>query len=133
MNQSKIVKTLARRAMVSWREQPTQYDIEALRANIERVGLVIRVRWAIVAMLAAFSVVAAFVYGMYSDLDVLVRNMTIPAVALIFVLLYNGLYQATYRKVGNVSFLNQAQLLFDAVVVAVRPTIIGSASVGSMP
>ena len=119
VNQSKIVKTLARRAMVSWREQPTQYDIEALRANIERVGLVIRVRWAIVAMLAAFSVVAAFVYGMYSDLDVLVRNMTIPAVALIFVLLYNGLYQATYRKVGNVSFLNQAQLLFDAVVVAV--------------
>lgn len=113
------MKTLARSAVVSWREQPTQYDIEALRANVERVGLVIRVRWAIVAMLAVFSVVAALVYGMSSDLDVLISNMTVPALALIFVLLYNGLYQATYRKAGNVSFLNQAQLLFDCVVVAV--------------
>lgn len=119
MNQSKIVKTLARSAVVSWREQPTQYDIEALRANIERVGLVIRVRWALVAMLAGFSVVAAFVYGLSSDIDVLIKNMTIPALALIFVLLYNGFYQATYRKVGNIAFLNQAQLLFDAIVVAV--------------
>lgn len=118
MNQSRIVKTLARGAVVSWREQPTQYDIEALRANIERVGLVIRVRWALVAMLAGFSVVAAFVYGLSSDLDILIRNMTVPAVALIFVLLYNGMYQATYRRVGNIAFLNHAQLLFDAIVVA---------------
>lgn len=119
MNQGRIVKTLARSAVVSWREQPTQYDIEALRANIERVGLVIRVRWALVAMLAGFSVVAAFVYGLSSDLDILIRNMTVPAVTLIFVLLYNGMYQATYRKVGNVAFINQAQLLFDVIVVAV--------------
>lgn len=119
MNQSKIVRTLARSAVVSWREQPTQYDIEALRANIERVGLVIRVRWALVAMLAGFSVVAAFVYGLSSDLDILIRNMTVPAVTLIFVLLYNGMYQATYRKVGNVAFINHAQLLFDVIVVAV--------------
>lgn len=119
MNQNRLVKTLARSAVVSWREQPTQYDIEALRANIERVGLVIRVRWAIVAMLSVFSVVAALVYGMSADLDILIKNMTIPAVALIFVLLYNGLYQATYRKVGNVAFLNHAQLLFDSLVVAV--------------
>lgn len=119
MNQSRIIKTLARGAVVSWREQPTQYDIEALRANIERVGLVIRIRWSLVAMLAGFSVIAALVYGMSSDLELLIRNMTIPAVALIFVLLYNGLYQATYRKVGNIAYLNHAQLLFDVVVVAV--------------
>jgi diguanylate cyclase (GGDEF)-like protein len=119
VNQNRLLKTLARSAVVSWREQPTQYEIEALRANIERVGLVIRVRWAIVAALALFSVVAALVYGLSSDIDVLIRNMTIPAVALMFVLLYNGLYQQTYRKVGNVAFLNQAQLLLDSVVVAV--------------
>jgi diguanylate cyclase (GGDEF)-like protein len=119
VNQNRIVKTLARSAVVSWREQPTQYDIEALRANIERVGLVIRVRWAIVAMLAIFSMVAAVVFGMSADLYLLVRNMMIPAAALVFVLLYNGLYQATYRKVGNIAFLNQAQLLFDSIVVAV--------------
>lgn len=119
MNQNKIAKTLARTAVVSWREQPTQYDIEALRANLERVGLVIRVRWAIVAMLAGYSVVAASIYGLSTDRDVLVRNMTIPAIALIFVLMYNGFYQITYRRVANIAFLNQAQLLFDAIVVTV--------------
>ncbi len=119
MNQSRIAKTLARTAVVSWREQPTQYDIEALRANLERVGLVIRVRWAIVAMLAGYSVVAASIYGLSTDRDVLIRNMTIPAIALIFVLMYNGFYQITYRRVANIAFLNQAQLLFDAIVVTV--------------
>ncbi len=105
--------------MVSWREQPTQYDIEALRANVERVGLVIRVRWALVAVLSAFSVLAALVYGGATGTDILIDNMIIPAIALIFVLMYNSLYQVTYRKVGNIAYLNQAQLLFDAIVVTV--------------
>lgn len=119
MNQSKLTKAVARTAVVTWREQPTQYDIEALRANVERVGLVIRVRWAIVAVLALYSAAAASIYGLTTDPNVLVRNMPVPAIALIFVLLYNGLYQITYRKVGNIAFLNQAQLLFDAIVVTV--------------
>lgn len=119
MNQSRIAKTLARTAVVSWREQPTQYEIEALRANLERVGLVIRVRWVIVAALAGFSVVAALVYGSSVDFDQLVQNMTIPAIALLFVLMYNGFYEMTLRKVGNVAFLNQAQLIFDIIVATV--------------
>lgn len=119
MNQSRIAKTLARTAVVSWRDEPTQYDIEALRGNMHRVGLVIRVRWAIVAMLAGYSVVAALIYGVSTDMDVLVRNMTIPAIALIFVIMYNGFYQILYRKVANLAFLNQAQLLFDTIVVTV--------------
>lgn len=119
MNHSKLTKVLARTAMVSWREQPTQYDIEALRANVERVGLVIRVRWAIVAVLALYSTIAASIFSVTSDPDVLLRNMPVPALALIFVLMYNGLYQITYKKVGNIAFLNLAQLLFDAIVVTV--------------
>lgn len=119
MNQSRIAKTLARTAVVSWRDEPTQYDIEALRGNMQRVGLVIRVRWAIVATLAGYSVVAASIYGLSTDMDVLVKNMTIPAIALIFVIMYNGFYQIVYRKVANIAFLNQAQLLFDTIVVTV--------------
>lgn len=119
MNQSRIAKTLARTAVVSWRDQPTQYDIEALRANLERVGLVIRVRWVIVAALAVFSVVAALVYGSSVAFDQLISNMTIPAIALLFVLMYNGFYEITLRKVGNVAFLNQAQLVFDIAVTTV--------------
>ena len=119
MIHSRIAKTLARGAVVSWREQPTQYDIEALRSNVERVRLVIRVRWAIVAVLAIFSVFGASVFATSTDLDSLIRNMTIPAIALIFVLMYNGFYQAVLPKVANVAFLNQAQLLFDMLVATV--------------
>ncbi|MHB1341308.1 MAG: GGDEF domain-containing protein [Coriobacteriia bacterium] len=119
MNQSRIAKALARTAVVSWREQPTQYDIEALRANIERVGLVIRVRWAIVTALAVFSVVAAGVYGTAVPVSEFRQNMVIPALALVFVLGYNAFYQWTYRRVGNVAFLNQAQLIFDIIVTTV--------------
>lgn len=119
MNQSRIAKALARTAIVSWREKPTQYDIEALRANVERVGLVIRVRWAIVAALAVFSTVAAFVYSRAVPFEQFIANMTIPAFALVFVLGYNAFYQITYRRVGNVAFLNQAQLIFDIIVTTV--------------
>lgn len=119
LNQSKFAKALARTAVVSWREQPTQYEIEALRANIERVGLVIRVRWAIVTALAVFSVVAAAVYGTAVPLSEFRHNMVVPALALVFVLGYNAFYQMTYRKVGNVAFLNQAQLIFDILVTTV--------------
>lgn len=119
MKQSRFAKALARTAVVSWRENPTQYDIEALRANIERVGLVIRVRWAIVAALSIFSVVAAYVYAREVPFTQFTRNMTIPALALCFVLGYNTVYQMTYRKVGNVAFLNQAQLMFDIIFTTV--------------
>lgn len=117
--QSRLAKALARTAVVSWREHPTQYDIESLRANIERVGLVIRVRWAIVAALSIFSVVAAYVYAQEVPFNQFVANMTVPAFALVFVMSYNTFYQMTYRKVGNVSFLNHAQLIFDILVTTV--------------
>lgn len=117
--QNKIAKVLARTAVVSWREQPTQYEIEALRANVERVGLVIRVRWAIVAALSVFSVVAAAFYGTAVPIEEFRQNMVVPAIALGFVLAYNAFYQVTYRKLGNVAFLNQAQLLFDILVTTV--------------
>ena len=119
MSQAKLARSFARRAVVSWREHPTQSDIEALRANIERVGLVIRVRWVIVAALALFSVIAGLVYSVSMPLGELAANMTVPAIALVFVLAYNAFYQRTYRKFGNIAYLNQAQLLFDILVVTV--------------
>jgi len=119
LNRSWIAKALMRTTIVSWREKPTQYDIEALRANTERVGLVIRVRWAIVIALTIFSVIGASIYARDVPFSLFVKNMTIPAVALLFVLAYNAAYQMTYRKVGNIAFLNQAQLVFDMVVTSV--------------
>ncbi|MDZ4167351.1 MAG: GGDEF domain-containing protein [Coriobacteriia bacterium] len=119
MGESRIAKTLARGAVVSWREQPTQYDIEALRANVARVRLVIQLRWGVVVALAIFSAIAASVYASSTDVAAFLADMKVPVAALVFVVAYNSFYQLTYRKVANIAFLNQAQLLFDVLVTTV--------------
>lgn len=119
MGANRLTKTLRRRLMVYSREQPNRYDIEALQANIERVGLVIRVRWALVAALTVFSVIGAGLYAMVIPIPELAHNMVTPAITLVFVLGYNTFYWRTYRRLGNIAILNHAQLLFDALVVTV--------------
>jgi len=116
---SRWAKMLQRRVMVSWRTQPTRYDIEAMQANIERVGLVIRVRWALVVALSIFSILGGWAYSLVIPAEDLAKNMAIPALALMFVLGYNVFYWKTYRRLGNIAVLNHAQLLFDALVVTV--------------
>lgn len=105
--------------MVSWREQPTRYDIEALQANIRRVGLVIRLRWALLVVLVVYSAFGGLAYASRMASGELFSRMIIPAIALGLVVLYNTFYQLTYKRLGNISPLNQAQLAFDALVVTV--------------
>jgi len=116
---TRFTKKLARQIMVSWRDEPTRYDIEALQANTRRVGLVIKVRWFEVAALAFFSLLAGWVYAMDFPWAELWPNMVVPALALVFVLFYNTFYQLTYKRLGNIAILNHAQLIFDVLVVTV--------------
>ncbi len=116
---SRLRKRLARAFMVSWREQPTRYDIEALQANIRRVGLVIRVRWVLIAVLALYSVLAAGLYATRMPISELASLMWIPAVALGFVVVYNTFYSLNYRRLGNIAVWNNLQLILDVAVVSV--------------
>lgn len=119
MRPIRLAKAVARGLRVTWRDEPTQHDIAALDANTRRVGLVIRLRWVLVLVLALFSVTATAVYTTAIPLEELASNLVIPGVALVFVLAYNTFYQATYRQLGNLAILNHAQLMFDVLVVAV--------------
>jgi diguanylate cyclase (GGDEF)-like protein len=103
--------------MVSWREQPTRYDIEAVQANTRRVGLVIRVRWALLIVLVVYSLLAGAAYITVISFSELVSRMAIPAIALGFVVLYNTFYQLNYKRFGNIAVWNNLQLALDAVVV----------------
>jgi diguanylate cyclase (GGDEF)-like protein len=105
--------------MVSWREQPTRYDIEALQANTRRVGLVIRVRWALLVVLVSYSLLAGAAYMTVMPVTELASRMLIPALALGFVALYNTFYQLNYRRLGNIALWNNLQLALDAIVVTV--------------
>lgn len=102
-----------------WRDQPSQSDIEAIEANIERVGLVIRLRWAIVGAIVVFSVLGVSIYAVGGQVGLLWRQMIIPAIALALVLVYNVFYQRAYRQFGNLAVFNVAQLLLDIAVVTV--------------
>jgi diguanylate cyclase (GGDEF)-like protein len=116
---NRFAKALIRSARVSWRERPTRYDIEALQTNIERVGLVIRIRWALVAVLSVFTLLGVWIYGSAVSWPELAPNIVVPALAVVFVCMYNTYYHLTYRRLGNIAFLNHAQLLFDVIVVTV--------------
>ena len=102
-----------------WRDQPSQTDIEELAANVERVGLVIRLRWAIVAAIAGFSVCGIGIYALAGQAPALAPRMIIPAGALLLVLVYNAYYQRTYRSFGNLAAFNAAALVLDILVVTV--------------
>ncbi len=105
--------------MVSWREQPTRYDIEAVHANTRRVGLVIRIRWALLIVLVVYSVLAGLAYTATLSIAELASRMLIPALALLFVVVYNTFYQLNYKRFGNIAVWNNLQLTLDAIVVTV--------------
>ena len=114
--------------MVSWREQPTRYDIEALQANIRRVGLVIRVRWVVIVVLVVFSIFGGAMYATRMSVAELASLMWIPALALGFVVLYNTFYALNYRRLGNIAVWNNLQLGLDALVVTVLVYFSGGAN-----
>lgn len=113
---------------MSWREQPTRYDIEALQANISRVGLVIRVRWLLILVLVAYSLLGSALYATRMPLIELAERMWVPSLALGFVVFYNTFYSMRYKQLGNIAVWNNLQLLLDALVVTVLVYFSGGAN-----
>lgn len=116
---TQMLKNVQRRLVVLSREQPNMSDIERLTANVERVGMVIRVRWALVGVLAVFSIAAAMVYSLDASVKGFVSSLFVPALALAFVLVYNTFFQLTYRRFANIAVFNQLQLTLDILVTTV--------------
>ena len=119
MTPTRLRKRIERALKVSWREQPTRYDIEAVQANTRRVGLVIRIRWALLIVLVVYSALAGLAYTASLSIAELAARMFIPAMALVFVVMYNTFYQLNYKRFGNIAVWNNLQLTLDAIVVTV--------------
>ncbi len=119
MQPGRFNKALQRRLTIMWRDQPSQGDIEELAANVERVGLVIKLRWATVAAIAVFSGLGIGIYGLAGQAPALAPRMVIPGFALLLVLVYNSYFQRTYRNFGNLAVFNTVQLVLDILVVTV--------------
>jgi diguanylate cyclase (GGDEF)-like protein len=100
---------------------PTTDELEWLKESRERVGMVIRARWAILAILAGYAVYAFFFYRHETAdaLRVKPLHQAVAVGAFLFAVAYNAWYRYTYQWFSRIRQLNQAQLLFDLVFVTV--------------
>lgn len=124
----RIWKRLDRSMKVSWREQPTRHDVAAVKEHRDKMALVIRTRWQILAVLFAYVAGLVLLNRTTAPADEVVHG-TVPLICLIVaVLLFNTLYQLTYRRLSNLAFLNWTQLVVDMVFVALLVYFTGGAS-----
>jgi len=100
-------------------EVPTSEELLLLNEARQRVGLVIRARWVLLGILAAYGAFVAVFYGHVSaDMEAVTPAHRIMAVAaFVFVAAYNGWYHYSYRWLVRLRSLNQVQLLFDMLFV----------------
>ena len=110
-------------------EVPTTEELAWLKESRERVGLVIRARWAILAILAGYAAYSYFFFrhATADALSVTPLHMAVAVGAFFFAVSYNAWYQYTYRWFSRIRQLNQAQLLFDLAFVTVLVHFSGGA------
>jgi diguanylate cyclase (GGDEF)-like protein len=108
---------------------PTTEELELLNENRRRVALVIRARWVLLAILSVYGVVVHIFFQHESaDVESLTYvHLIAPFTAVLFVAAYNAFFQYCYRWFVQIRSLNQAQLLFDLLVVTVMVHFSGGA------
>ena len=102
-------------------EVPTSEELILLNEARQRVGLVIRARWVLLGILAAYGAFVAVFYA-HASVDTAAITPTHRAVAVaafLFVAAYNAWYQYSYNWLVRLRFLNEVQLLFDIVFVTI--------------
>lgn len=115
----KATQEWQRKLTVAPRENQTQEEITALRANTERVGFIINARWILVAILVCYSIVGFAIHLTKNNLPTLLEYMIIPANAVLFVCIYNFIFMRYKDELAHISIANRLQLLLDTAVVGV--------------
>jgi diguanylate cyclase (GGDEF)-like protein len=108
-------------------EIPTAEELERIQQSRERVRWVVRARWALLAIMAAFGCVAFLLFGLTREgaggLPFALK--AVPAAALLFVAGYNLLFSRLLHRIGGIRGLNKVQLLFDLVFVTLLVHVSG--------
>jgi len=102
-------------------DAPSTEELILLKETRKRVGLVIRARWAILAILACYGAYAFFFFqhGSADHSAITPEHRAAALLAFLFVAAYNAWYQYSYRWFSRIRVLNQVQLLFDLLFVTV--------------
>ncbi|MBE0569886.1 MAG: GGDEF domain-containing protein [Deltaproteobacteria bacterium] len=102
-------------------DAPTTDELELLNESRVRIVQVIRARWIVLGILAAYGIVPYFIFQYYSiDLGSLsTLQFVFPVLAWCAMAIYNSLFLYCYEWFANIRPLNQAQLLLDLLFVTV--------------
>jgi diguanylate cyclase (GGDEF)-like protein len=100
---------------------PTTDELELLNESRVRIAQVIRARWIILGILAAYGVVPYVIFQYYSiDLSsVTTLQCVFPVLAWCAMATYNAFFLYSYQWFANIRPLNQIQLLLDLLFVTV--------------
>ena len=115
-------------AMEQWKkltffsgDEPTSDELMMLKESRQRIEMVIRARWVILAILAAYGLFT-FLFYRHAAADVAALtplHRSVAGGALLFVAAYNAWYQYSYQWFSRIRALNAVQLLFDLMFVTV--------------
>jgi diguanylate cyclase (GGDEF)-like protein len=102
-------------------DAPTTDELELLNESRARIFQVIRARWIILGILAAYGVVPYVFFRNYSiDLSsITTLQCVFPVLAWCGMAIYNAFFQYSYQWFANIRPLNQIQLLLDLLFVTV--------------
>jgi len=102
-------------------DAPTTNELELLNESSIRIAQVIRARWIILGILAAYGVVPYVIFQHYSiDLSsISAMQCVFPVLAWCAMATYNAFFLYSYQALANIRPLNQIQLLLDLLFVTV--------------
>ena len=102
-------------------DAPTTEELELLNQSRARIVQIIRVRWIILGILAAYGIVPYVIFHHYSiDLSsVTTLQCVFPILAWCAMATYNAFFLYFYQWFANIRPLNQIQLLLDLLFVTV--------------
>lgn len=100
---------------------PTSEELDLFKESWERVDLVVRARWFVLGILAAYGMIP-YIFFQHSSADIAPINSLhciVPVIAWSFVAIYNAFFHFFSRRFANIRPLNQIQLLLDLFFVTV--------------
>jgi diguanylate cyclase (GGDEF)-like protein len=100
-------------------EVPSTEELEAVKSARERSLMVIKMRWALLALFALFGLYASHVLRSSSPEGLSLQHITVPAAAFVIAAAYNGWYHYSHRWLSNLRRFNLIQLLLDLLFVTV--------------
>jgi len=102
-------------------DAPTTDELELLNESGVRISQVIRARWIVLGILAAYGVVPYVMFQHYSiDLSsISTLQYVFPVLAWCAMATYNAFFLYAYQALANIRPLNQMQLLLDLLFVTV--------------